>query len=64
VAQLGGTTHHLPNGRTLVAFGNGDRVQEFDASGSIVWEIQGSAGYVFRAQRINSLYHPGEGLPR
>jgi hypothetical protein len=25
----------------------------------VAWEIQGSAGYVFRAERIASLYHPG-----
>jgi hypothetical protein len=64
VAQLGGTTQVLPAGRTLVAFGNGGRVEEFDASGAIVWEIQGSAGYVFRATRIRSLYQPGAGSPR
>jgi hypothetical protein len=23
------------------------------------WHIEGNAGYVFRAQRIQSLYHPG-----
>ena len=64
VAQLGGTTHSLPGGRTLVAFGNGGRVQEFDANGTVVWEIHGNPGYVFRATRIQSLYHPGWGLPR
>jgi hypothetical protein len=64
IAQLGGTTQPLPGGRTLVAFGNGGRVQEFDGSGAIVWEIQGSPGYVFRATRIRSLYDPGAGLPR
>ncbi|MGH7644801.1 MAG: arylsulfotransferase family protein, partial [Gemmatimonadales bacterium] len=30
-AQLGGTTQDLPGGRTLVAFGNGGRVEEYDA---------------------------------
>jgi hypothetical protein len=59
VAQLGGTTQELPSGRMLVAFGDGDRVQEYGPSGAVVWEIQGSAGYVFRAERITSLYHPG-----
>ena len=64
VAQLGGTTQQLPGGRVLVAFGNGDRVHEFDASGAIVWEIHGDPGYVFRAQRIQSLYDPGSGFAR
>ena len=64
VAQLGGTTQQLPGGRVLVAFGNGGRVQEFDAAGTIVWEIHGDPGYVFRAQRIRSLYDPGSGFPR
>jgi hypothetical protein len=59
IAQLGGTTQDLPRGRTLVAFGNGDRVEEYDASGGVVWHIVGTSGYVFRAQRISSLYHPG-----
>ena len=49
---------------TLVAFGNGGRVQEFDQSGAIVWEIHGSPGYIFRAQRIGSLYQPGVGWGR
>jgi hypothetical protein len=64
VAQLGGTTQQLPGGRALVAFGNGGRVQEFDPSGGIMWEIQGSPGYIFRAQRVLSLYAPGAGISR
>lgn len=63
-AKLGGTTQLLPGGRILAAFGNGDRVREVDASGAVTWEIQGDAGYVFRAQRIRSLYAPGVELPR
>jgi hypothetical protein len=63
-AMLGGTAQQLAEGRTLVAFGNGDRVQEFDASGSVVWEIRGDAGYIFRATRIRSLYAPGVELAR
>jgi hypothetical protein len=59
VAQLGGTTQRLSNGHTLVAYGNGGRVEEYDASGRVVWQILGNAGYVFRAQRIGSLYAPG-----
>ena len=64
VALLGGTTQDLPGGHTLVAFGNGDRVEEYDASGTMVWHIEGAPGYIFRAQRIGSLYSPGVGLPR
>lgn len=63
-AQLGGTTQDLPGGRTLVSFGSASRVEEYDADGNVVWRIEGEAGYVFRAQRILSLYHPGVGLPR
>ena len=58
-ALLGGSTQVLSGGRVLVAYGNGNRVQEYDASGSVVWEIHGNSGYVFRAQRIVSLYAPG-----
>ena len=64
LAQLGGTTQSLPGGRTLVAFGNGGRLAEYDAAGQVVWQIDGDAGYVFRAQRILSLYHPGVGTSR
>jgi hypothetical protein len=64
IAQLGGTTQPLPDGHTLVAFGNGGRVEEYDAAGTPVWRIEGNAGYVFRAQRIWSLYQPGVGGPR
>jgi hypothetical protein len=63
-AELGGTTQTLPGGRTLVAFGDGAKVQEYDSDGVVVWEIEGDPGYIFRAQRIHSLYHPGAGLTR
>jgi hypothetical protein len=63
-AILGGTTQPLPGGGVLVAYGNGGRLEEYDAAGTRVWEVQGNAGYVFRAQRIGSLYHPGVGLHR
>lgn len=59
VASLGGTTQYLPNGHTLIAFGNGGRLEEYDRAGRMVWRIEGEAGYVFRAQRIRSLYAPG-----
>lgn len=64
VAQIGGTAQSLPGGRTLVSFGNGGSVEESDAAGNIVWRIEGNPGYVFRAQRIRSLYRPGMGDPR
>ena len=63
-ASLGGTTQALPERHTLVSFGDGGVVQEYDGDGAIVWEIDGDAGYVFRAQRIRSLYHPEIGLAR
>ena len=63
-ALLGGTTQQLPRGRVLVAYGNGGRVEEYDPAGLVVWRIEGDPGYVFRAQRIQSLYHPGVGSPR
>ena len=63
-ASLGGTTQDLPDQHTLVAFGDGGAVQEYDGDGAVVWEIEGDAGYVFRAQRIRSLYHPEIDLAR
>lgn len=63
-AALGGSTQRLPEGHTLVAFGDGGLVQEYDGDGEVVWQIEGNAGYVFRAQRIHSLYHPEIGLVR
>jgi hypothetical protein len=62
-AQLGGTTQELAGARVLVSYGDGRRVQEYDASGRVVWQIEGDPGYVFRAQRIRSLYRPGVGSP-
>jgi hypothetical protein len=59
IAQLGGTTQPLGDGHTLVSYGSGGRVEEYDASGRVVWRIAGTPGYVFRAQRIRSLYAPG-----
>ena len=64
VSQQGGSTQELPSGRTLVSFGPAGRVEEYDATGRVVWRIEGNPGYVFRAQRIRSLYAPGVGLPR
>jgi hypothetical protein len=61
-AQLGGTTQPLPNGHILVSFGTAGRVEEYDADGVVAWRLDGNLGYVFRAQRIRSLYQPGAGL--
>ncbi len=63
-ANLGGTTQLLPGGGLLVAYGDGGRLEEYDAEGARTWQVEGDAGYVFRAQRIRSLYHPEEGLTR
>jgi hypothetical protein len=64
VTLIGGSVQALPGDRTLVSFGTAGRVEEYDASGRVVWSIDGHAGYVFRAQRIRSLYAPGVGLTR
>jgi hypothetical protein len=64
VTQLGGSVQRLPGGRTLVSFGTAGRVEEYDTFGRSVWSIEGNAGYVFRAQRITSLYMPGVGSAR
>jgi hypothetical protein len=59
VTQIGGSVQRLSRGRTLVSFGTAGRVEEYDAAGQLVWKIDGNPGYVFRAQRIRSLYRPG-----
>jgi hypothetical protein len=64
VTQIGGSVQSLPHGRTLVSFGTAGRVEEYDAAGQVLWSIQGNAGYVFRAERIRSLYAPGVGSAR
>jgi hypothetical protein len=64
VTQIGGSVQSLPGDRTLVSFGTTGRVEEYDASGRMTWHIEGNAGYVFRAQRISSLYAPGVGTSR
>jgi hypothetical protein len=47
-----------------VAFGVTGRVEEYDREGRLVWSIAGNGGYVFRAQRIRTLYAPGADTPR
>ncbi|PYP65463.1 MAG: hypothetical protein DMD26_10935 [Gemmatimonadetes bacterium] len=64
ITQIGGSTQDLPDGHTLVSFGTAGRVEEYDAAGNVMWRIEGNAGYVFRAQRIRSLYQPGLGTAR
>jgi hypothetical protein len=64
VAGVGGSVQELPSGNILAAFGDGARVAEFTPDGQIVWRIDGNPGYVFRAQRIASLYAPGVGTSR
>lgn len=64
VTTIGGSVQDLPGGRTLAAFGTAGRVVEYDADGLVVWSFTGNVGYVFRAQRIASLYAPGTGSAR
>lgn len=64
VTEIGGSVQMLENGRTLVSFGTAGRVEEYDAAGRLTWRIEGNPGYVFRAQRIRSLYAPGVGTTR
>jgi hypothetical protein len=64
VTQIGGSVQPLPNGRTLVSFGTEGRVEEYGDDDRVLWSIYGNPGYVFRAQRIRSLYTPGIGTAR
>lgn len=61
-AAVGGATQVLSNGGALVTFGPAGRVIEVDPSGNRAWELTGINGtYVFRAQRLTSLYFPASG---
>ena len=64
VTLIGGSVQSLSGGRTLVSFGTAGRVEEYDAAAQVKWSITGAAGYVFRAERIRSLYAPGVGTLR
>lgn len=64
ITEIGGSVQPLARSRTLVSFGTAGRVEEYDGTGRLVWRIDGNAGYVFRAQRILSLYAPGVGTTR
>lgn len=61
---VGGSTQSHPDGHGTVSFGQAGRVIEVDAVGNRVWELTGLTGlYVFRTQRIGSLYAAGAGDP-
>ena len=55
---IGGSVQKEASGRFLVSFGTTGNVNEFDSTGTLLWKINGNPGYVFRAQRLLSLYHP------
>jgi hypothetical protein len=55
--SVGGTTQYYSNGKGLVSFAQAGRVVEVDPAGNRAWELTGIDNvYVFRAQRIVSLY--------
>jgi arylsulfate sulfotransferase len=59
---VGGSTQYYSNGHGLVSFGREGRVIEVDPTGNRVWELTGLDGmYVFRVQRLSSLYTAGRG---
>lgn len=61
---VGGSTQYHLDGHAMVAFGQGGRVIEVDEAGQRTWELTGLDGfYIFRAQRIGSLYAAGRGEP-
>jgi hypothetical protein len=62
--NVGGATQYHPDGHGTVSFGRAGRVIEVDQAGSRVWELTGLDGaYVFRVQRLGSLYTAGHGEP-
>lgn len=64
VTIIGGSVQAVDADRYLVSFGTEGRVELFDTSGRTLWAIDGNPGYVFRAQRIRSLYSPVPSLTR
>lgn len=61
---VGGSTQYHPDGHGTVSFGRAGRIIEVDEAGNRAWELTGLDGvYVFRVQRIGSLYGPGRGDP-
>jgi hypothetical protein len=62
--SVGGSTQYHPDGHATVSFGQAGRVIEVDGSGNRAWEVTGLDGvYVFRVQRLGSLYTAGRGEP-
>jgi len=62
--NVGGSTQYHPDGHGTVSFGRAGRVIEVDHVGNRAWELTGLDGvYVFRTQRIGSLYTSGFGEP-
>lgn len=61
---IGGSVQQAGTGRWLFSVGTTGHVEEFDGGGTLHWMINGNPGYVFRAQRIPSLYQPGVGAAR
>ena len=62
--NVGGSTQYHADGHGTVSFGRAGRVIEVDQAGNRVWELTGVDGaYLFRAQRIGSLYSAGLGDP-
>jgi hypothetical protein len=61
---VGGTTQFHPDGHATVSFGRAGRVIEVDQDGLRTWELTGLEGvYIFRAQRLGSLYTAGRNEP-
>ncbi len=58
-SRVGGGTDAYSNGHGIVTFGEAGQVVEVDEVGNRAWELTGIDGhYVFRVQRITSLYAP------
>lgn len=54
---VGGNTDVLPDGSSLVSFGQAGVVEEVDTSGTLTFQLTGIGGeYMFRAFRLPSLY--------
>ena len=62
--NVGGSTQYHADGHGTVSFGRAGRVIEVDQTGNRVWELTGVDGaYIFRVQRLGSLYAAGSGEP-
>jgi hypothetical protein len=58
LTAIGGSVQAVEPDLYLVSFGTQGVVDLFDASGSKLWSITSNPGYVFRAERIRTLYAP------